>query len=72
MAARIGTLPTWIVHGEADSLVPVDESRSMAEALRAAGADVRYTELPGTDHDSWTAAYGSEAILQWLFAQRRR
>jgi predicted peptidase len=72
MAARIGALPTWIVHGEADSLVPVAESRSMAEALRAAGADVHYTELPGTDHDSWTAAYSSEAILQWLFAQRRR
>src|SRR5262245_26823902 len=72
MAARIKTLPTWIVHGEADSLVPVAESRCMAEALRAAGADVHYTELPGTDHDSWTATYASEAILQWLFAQRRR
>jgi predicted peptidase len=71
MAARIRSLPIWIVHGEADSAVPVDESRAMAAALRELGADVRYTELPGTDHDTWTAAYGSASIIEWLFAQRR-
>jgi predicted peptidase len=72
VAARVRGLPTWIVHGEADSRVPVSESRRMAEALREIGADVRYTELPGIEHDSWTATYGSESILSWLFAQRRR
>jgi predicted peptidase len=72
VAARLGRLPTWIVHGEADSLVPVAESREMAQALKAAGGDVHYTELPGTDHDSWTATYASESIMHWLFAQRRR
>jgi predicted peptidase len=71
MAARVKDLPIWIVHGEADSAVPVTESRAMHDALRAVGADVRYTELPGTDHDSWTAAYGSESIAHWLFEQRR-
>jgi len=71
VAARLRELPTWIVHGEADPLVPVAESRDMAQALNGAGADVHYTELPGTDHDSWTATYASESIVQWLFAQRR-
>ena len=71
VAARVKGVPIWIVHGEADAAVPVVESRRMHEALRAVGPDVRYTELPGTNHDSWTAAYGSEAIVQWLFAQRR-
>jgi predicted peptidase len=72
MAARVKQLPIWIVHGEADSRVPVGESRSMHDALRAVGADVHYTELPGTDHDSWTATYASESIIGWLFDQRRR
>jgi predicted peptidase len=72
MAARVKTLPIWIVHGEADSRVPVSESRLMAEALRAVDADVHYTELPGTDHDSWTPTYDSESIVRWLFEQRRR
>jgi len=71
MAARLRERPIWIVHGEADSRVPVTESRLMAEALRAVGADVHYTELPGTDHDSWTATYNSESIVRWLFEQRR-
>jgi predicted peptidase len=71
MAARVKSVPIWIVHGEADAAVPVAESRAMADALGALGADVRYTELPGTDHDSWTPAYNSASIAEWLFAQRR-
>ena len=72
LAARVKDVPIWIVHGEADSAVSVVESRRMSDALRAVGADVHYTELPGTNHDSWTAAYGSESIVGWLFAQRRK
>ena len=72
MAARLKRLPIWIVHGEADSLVPVSESRLMHDALRAVDANVRYTEIPGTDHDSWTPTYASESIIRWLFEQRRK
>ena len=71
LAERVKGLPIWIVHGECDSLVPVTESRRMYEALHALDADVRYTELPGTDHDSWTSTYESESIAAWLFQQRR-
>jgi predicted peptidase len=71
MADGVKHLPIWIVHGEVDRAVPVAESRAMAAALTEMGADVRYTELPGTDHDSWTAAYNSPSIVEWLFAQHR-
>jgi predicted peptidase len=71
VAARLREMPIWIVHGEADQAVSVVESRRMNDALRAVGAAVQYTELPGTDHDAWTPAYDSEAIISWLFAQRR-
>jgi len=72
VAAKLAQVPIWIVHGEADAAVPVDESRRMAEALRSIGADVHYTELPGVNHDAWTATYGSASIMRWLFEQRRR
>ncbi len=72
LAARLAGVPVWIFHGEVDSVVPVEESRRAAEALERAGVDVRYTEVPGTDHDSWDAAYGSPELTTWLFAQRRR
>jgi len=71
MARRLGRLPTWIFHGEIDPVVPVSESRRAAEALRAAGADVRYTELLGGGHNVWDAVYASPQFQEWLFAQRR-
>lgn len=72
LARRIGRLPTWIFHGEADPVVPVSGSRQAYEAIRAAGGDVRYTELLGVDHNAWDPAYGSQQFREWLFAQRRR
>ncbi|NIP82575.1 MAG: hypothetical protein GWM90_26490 [Gemmatimonadetes bacterium] len=72
MTERVAHLPIWIWHGEADPVIPVDESRAMAAALEAAGADVRYTELEGVGHNAWDPAYGSEELPRWLLAQRRR
>jgi hypothetical protein len=53
-------------------LVPAALSRAMVEAVVAAGGTPIYSELPGVGHDSWTAAYRNPAVLDWLFAQRRR
>ncbi|HEU0016657.1 MAG TPA: prolyl oligopeptidase family serine peptidase, partial [Longimicrobium sp.] len=69
-ARAIGRTPVWIFHGDADPVVPVDESRRMAAALRAAGGDVRYTELEGVGHNAWDPAYGDPAVPQWLLSQR--
>ena len=71
VAERVRDIPTWIFHGETDSVVSVTESRQMAEALRSVDADVHYSELPGTGHNSWDAAYASPALSDWLFKQRR-
>jgi predicted peptidase len=72
LARRIGKLPTWIFHGEADPVVPVEGSRQAFAALKAAGGNVRYTELLGVDHNAWDPTYGSQQFREWLFAQRRR
>jgi len=42
----------------------------MAEALRRAGGDVRYTEYAGVGHNSWESAYNEPELWRWLFAQR--
>jgi predicted peptidase len=52
-------------------VVPVAESRRAADALRAAGGNVRYTEFLGGGHNVWDATYGSPQFQEWLFAQRR-
>lgn len=70
LAADLSQTPVWIVHGDADVVVPVEQSRQMATELESAGAKVNYTELPGVNHNSWDAAYSDTAIIDWLFAQR--
>ena len=72
LVQRLGKVPIWIFHGEVDQVVNVNGSREPAAALKAAGADVHYTELLGLNHNSWDAAYASEEFRNWLFAQQRR
>ncbi|MBZ5529120.1 MAG: dienelactone hydrolase family protein [Acidobacteriia bacterium] len=72
VAARIGRIPVWIFHGGADQLIDVTESRHMAAALRAAGAEVRYTEYPGVGHNSWDRAYSNPRLLPWLLSKSLR
>ncbi|HEV2721132.1 MAG TPA: prolyl oligopeptidase family serine peptidase [Thermoanaerobaculia bacterium] len=70
-ARRLAAIPQWVFHGDADNIIPVEESRVMVEALRAAGAGVRYTEYAGVRHNSWDRAYAEPALMPWLLAQRR-
>jgi predicted peptidase len=70
-APRLAKLPIWCFHGDADKVVPVERSRTMIAAVRAAGGDPKYSELPGVGHDSWTPAYRDPAVLDWLFAQAK-
>src|SRR5690606_37916744 len=72
LARRLASVRTWIFHGEAAPVVPVEQSRRAAKAFEAAGAaDVRYAELSGVGHNAWDPAYASPGFIDWLFAQRR-
>lgn len=71
VARRVAALPIWLFHGDADPTVSVDESRRMAAALQAIGANVKYTELAGVAHNAWDPAFRSEELPEWLFAQRK-
>jgi len=70
-APKLKGLPIWCFHGDADKAVPVERSRTMVEAVKAAGGRVQYTEYAGVGHDSWTPAYRDAATLDWLFRQKR-
>jgi predicted peptidase len=71
VAGKVGKTPVWIFHGGADNVVPSSESRKMNDALKAAGANVRYTEYEGVGHNSWDRAYADPEFMTWLLAQRR-
>lgn len=69
-AAKLVNAPIWAVHGSADSVVPVEESRRMIEAIRNAGGQPKYTELQGIKHDSWTTTYRDpDGVIAWISNQ---
>jgi predicted peptidase len=68
-AAKVGNTPVWIFHGADDDIVPVTESQRMYAAMKAIGADVRYTEFPGIRHASWDKAYDQPTLFPWLFSK---
>ncbi|WP_323760695.1 alpha/beta fold hydrolase [Maricaulis sp.] len=43
--------PVYLLHGDADRVVPVEQSRVMAAALEAADADFVYEEVSGLTHN---------------------
>jgi predicted peptidase len=64
--------PIWVFHGGADPVVKPGHSHRMVAALKAAGADVKYTEYPGVGHNSWDNAFKEPDLLKWLFAQKKK
>jgi dipeptidyl aminopeptidase/acylaminoacyl peptidase len=51
LADRI-TIPVFLFHGTFDDTVPIEQSRLMARALEAAGAEYRYFEIE-KGHHNW-------------------
>jgi predicted peptidase len=72
LAEIVKGVPMWLFHGDADAVVPVEQSRKLAAALKNTGADVRYTEYTGVNHNSWDKAFAEPELMQWLMTQRRR
>ena len=72
LAGKIKHIPIRIFHGDADETVPVDQSRRLLPALKAAGADVRYQEYAGASHvGAADKAYADQALMTWLLTQHR-
>lgn len=63
--------PIWVFHGGSDPVVPVANSHLMVNALKAAGAKVKYTEYPGVGHNSWDNAFAEPELLPWLFGKKK-
>jgi predicted peptidase len=71
-AERLKTVPIWIFHGTADTVVSIEQSRQLVAALKNADAPVRYTELPATTHaEGRDKVWSTPGLIEWLLAQRR-
>jgi len=71
-APRLKPVAVWAFHGAKDQAVPLRASEVMVDALKAAGADVKFTVYPEVGHNAWDPAYDDPEMYAWLFAQKRR
>ena len=68
---KLKAVPTWIIHGAKDDIIPVQSGREMAKRLENCKGDVRWTLEPDTGHDAWTKVYDDPATYEWFLAHRR-
>ena len=69
VARRVAHIPTWILHGGLDNVVPPEESRQMIARLDTNAA---YTEFPMANHNAWDPAYRMTSVIAWLTRQSRK
>jgi predicted peptidase len=62
----IEDLPVRAIHGSEDRIIPWVWGQQAAEALKKAGADVRFDILEGYDHDVWTDTYSDPQFYAWF------
>lgn len=68
--ARLNEVPLWIMHGTADNLVPVSESRRVQKAMKEANSDtprLRYDEFVGAGHSLYARTFYTGEAYEWLF-----
>jgi len=62
-------VPVWIFHGNVDSQVNVETSRTAFRVLSSAGDDVRFHEFDQAGHGIFSNAYCTPDLVEWTFAR---
>ncbi len=70
--AAIKYPPAWIINGDADIATTSADALQMVNALKAAGAEVKWTEIPGATHgDSGGVAFNWDELYTWFLQHHR-
>jgi predicted esterase len=71
-AARLKGLGIWVINGADDTATTSADAMQMVEALKQAGVDAKFTEIPNADHvDSLRIAYDWDELYAWFLQHQR-
>lgn len=71
--ASAGPVPMWMFHGAEDVVVQPTFNRALYKSLMDLGArNVKYTEYPGVNHNSWDNAFAEPELLPWMMSQKKK
>jgi len=71
-AARLINVPVWAFHGKKDSLVFVEESEKMVNAINKNGGNAKITVYPQNEHDAWSDTYSNPDVFNWLLMHKNQ
>lgn len=63
---RLRNVPTWAFHGAKDTVVLLEESKKMVEAVKKCGGEAELTVYPENDHDAWSDTFSNPEVFAWL------
>lgn len=72
-APRLASLPIWAFHGSGDTIIPVERTRAMVDAISGIPSNkILYWEYEGNEHDACSErAFTEPNLTDWLFMQKR-
>ena len=68
-AGRLKGVPVWAFHGRKDSVVSVEESQKMVDAVVRNGGQAKLTVYEENGHDAWSDTYRNWEVFQWLLSK---
>ena len=71
LARNLKNIPVWAFHGAMDSVVPLQQSQMMVDAVNREGGNAKLTVYPEAEHDSWTATYNNDELYEWLLSHSK-
>ena len=72
VAEILKDIPIQTFHGADDPTVPVQGTRNVCQAIKAAGGTkLTYTEYDGVGHNSWDPACSTEGMVKWMLSNKR-
>lgn len=69
---RVTKTAFWVFHGAADAVVNVKLSQEMVAKLKSLKAEVKYSEYPGVNHNSWDNAFAEKDYLNWMLSHKKK
>lgn len=63
--------PLWLFHGAVDQVVNVNYAREAYQRLNDGKREIKYTEYPGVNHDSWNKVFQEPGVFDWLFSLKK-
>ncbi len=71
-ASRLVNVPIFTFHGDSDSVVPPNGTKTMVDKLERLGAkSLTCIYYIGGDHGIWENAFSTEGLFDWLLSHRK-